>query len=474
MKRMRFFCVVGIFLISCIVVQGQSIEGETVKKPEGRFFLTGIRGLRLQKPEVSALQQFNANVESYNRRLSLVYPATGVSRDRFNPYSLSFNWKKGLNYQPHSMYLLYRLQDLYAINYNPSSFQEEKLNSYVRFMKGGNSSLLSSEFEKDRGIRSVISNAAVNNPELVKYTWAEVPEPGKAIKEGWKLDKKRLDDRAVGLLSYDDLDTKRKIDKPKAVKSPWHFSGSEYLQLTQAYLNNWVKGGESSVNLSSDLRFKAIYKNNKHEWESSGIHKIGILTSGETGRRLSEDLVDLSSKYGLKAANNWYYSFLTTFKTQLFYGYAASDTKKEKPLSGFLSPAYMQFIVGMDYKRDGLSILLSPLTSIVTVVNDTAKIDQTRFKIPANKKSTSMNGFSITTNWKKNFTREISYTTRMELFYQYQAKDGQKRFDWENILDLKVNRYLSTRVLLQLRYFDNESDKFQIRENINIAFKYSF
>lgn len=232
--------------------------------------------------------------------------------------------------------------------------------------------------------------------------------------------------------------------------------------------------GESSINLSSDLRFKAIYKNKKHEWESSGIHKIGILTSGETGRRLSDDIIEISSKYGHKAANNWYYSFLTTFKTQFFYGYAKNDTEKKTPLSGFMSPAYMQYIIGMDYKRDGLSILLSPLTSIVTVVSDTAKIDQTRFKIAEDKKSNVINGFSVTTNWKWNITREITYNTRMELFYQYMSKDGQKRFDWENILDLRVNRFLSTRVLLQLRYFDNESAKFQVRENINIAFKYTF
>ena len=107
-------------------------------------------------------------------------------------------------------------------------------------------------------------------------------------------------------------------------------------------------------------------------------------------------------------------------------------------------------------------------------MTDTAKIDQTRYKIAENKKSNVINGFSITTNWKWKITREITYNTRMELFYQYQSKDGQKRFDWENIVDLRVNRFLSTRVLVQFRYFDNESAKFQVKENINIAFKYTF
>lgn len=393
---------------------------------------------------------------------------------RFNPYRLSFRRQKGLDYQPHKFYLLYKLPDLYEIEYSPRHISQHRLKEYQQMYAMDGSRLSMNWVEEEQGVSSVMRTVAVKNPGLVKYTWREVPEPSKAIKEGRFLDKKRLDDDVLRLLSIDDIDTKRKIDKPKAVVSPWFFSGTEHLQLSQAYLNNWVKGGESSVNLSSDLRFKAIYKNKKHEWESSGIHKIGILTSGETGRRLSDDIVELSSKYGHKAANNWYYSFLTSFKTQFFYGYAKNDIEKKKPLSGFMSPAYMQFIVGMDYKREGLSILISPLTSIVTVVTDTAKIDQTRFKIAENKKSNTINGFSVTTNWKWNITREITYNTRMELFYQYMAKDGQKRFDWENILDLRVNRFLSTRVLLQLRYFDNESAKFQVRENINIAFKYTF
>ena len=419
-------------------------------------------------------EKFRLNTEAVLWKANFYSSSTTMAHSRLNPYRLSFQWKAGLNYQPHSFYLLFKVRDLYGIEYPQRNIAQQRLMDYQQLYKGGTTHVSKDLFSKDYGVDRAMTEVAVTNPSFVKYTWREVPEPSRSIKEGRLLDKKKLEDNMLRLLSLDDIDTKRKIDKPKAEVSPWFFSGTEHLQVSQTYLSNWAKGGESSINLSSDLRFKAIYKNKKHEWESSGIHKIGILTSGETGRRLSDDIIEISSKYGHKAANNWYYSFLTTFKTQFFYGYDKSDTEKKRPLSGFMSPAYMQYIIGMDYKRDGLSILLSPLTSIVTVVSDTAKIDQTRFKIAADKKSNVINGFSITTNWKWNITREITYNTRMELFYQYMSKDGQKRFDWENILDLRVNRFLSTRVLLQLRYFDNESDKFQVRENINIAFKYTF
>ncbi len=472
--KLYFGIVIVCFVMLSSVGYAQVVDFDTGKNLSIDYVHPqGVLQINNRGNKLSCQKQFGLQSLPIIWKSSFYSSSTSIVQKEINPYRLSFRWKQGLKVHPQSFYLLFKMRDLYEIEYYPRNFWMDKLKDYQTIWDGGTAQA-KTRFEPATDLSSVMRDVAIKNPLLVKYTWREVPDPGKAIKEGRLLDKKKLDDNVLRVMSMDDYDTKRKIDKPKAQVSPWFFSGSEYLQLSQTYLSNWAKGGESSVNLSSDLRFKAIYKNKKHEWESSGIHKIGILTSGETGRRLSDDIVELSSKYGHKAANNWYYSFLTTFKTQLFYGYDRNDEKKENPLSGFMSPAYMQFIVGMDYKREGLSILLSPLTSIVTVVTDTAKIDQTRFKIDKNKKSNGINGFSVTTNWKWSITREITYNTRMEVFYQYQSKDGQKRFDWENILDLRVNRFLSTRVLVQLRYFDNESAKFQVKENINIAFKYTF
>lgn len=389
-----------------------------------------------------------------------------------NRYRTAIFHAPGQKVMPHTLSLLFQLPSYGTIEYTP----EIKPMRWLLAPSTPEAVAIDSlkmQLAKPTGIRETMVWHPIFHPLHTNYTWAEIPDPTKNIKEGKLLDKK-VEDNLFRMIWWDDSGSRNLIKKPKEVVSPWSYSGTEHLQLSQAYLSNWVKGGESSVNLLSDLRFKALYKQGKHEWESSGIHKIGILASGKSKSRLSDDLIELSSKYGLKAASNWYYSFLTNFRTQFFYGYDKDDTERKNPLSGFLSPAYMQFIPGMDYKKENLSILLSPFTSIVTVVTDTARIDQTRFKIADHKKSSIINGLSVTANWKYKITREITYQTRMELFYEYLGRDGQKRFDWESILDLRVNRYLTTRILLQLRYFDNESKKFQVRENFNIAFKYGF
>ena len=315
------------------------------------------------------------------------------------------------------------------------------------------------------------------NPSQVNLTWDMIPELWRPLSDNRPEGREKAQN--AELAKYFETDgyyrNNMKMHKlPEKPKSPWTITGEENVQLSQLFLSNWVKGGESSTTLLSDLRFKASYKKDKHQWENDIIHKLGVTHTSVLGTRLSDDVVDLSSKYGYEAIKNWFYSFKNTFKTQLFRNYSKNDKEKERPKSAFFSPAYIQFIFGMDYKKKDLSLLLSPYTSIITIVADTSLVDKSQYSITGDKKRMSVNGFSVSVNWKKKLAVNITYTTKGELFYEYFKKGGQKRFDWENIFDMQINRYLTTRLLSELRFFDNESKKFQFKENFSIAFKYSF
>ncbi len=315
------------------------------------------------------------------------------------------------------------------------------------------------------------------NPGQIEHSWEELPDPNKDIREGKKLYNQESDHSEIAKIFRPDSDiiaAGQISEKPKEKEGPWKITGEENMQFSQLFVNNWIKGGENSASLLHDFRFKAIYSQGRSQWETSFTNKLGLTYTSTLKGRVSDDLFDLNSKYGFNAVNKWYYSFLATFKTQLFRNYKSSDINKENPKSTLLSPAYIQLIFGMDYKRDDLSILLSPYTGIFTVVADTALIDQTSYGIDEGHKADFVNGFSITANWKKTIVYGIYYTTKVELFYEYFKKDGNKRFDWENIIDVQINRFLSTRFLVEFRYFDNESERFQIKENFSIAFKYSF
>ena len=61
---------------------------------------------------------------------------------------------------------------------------------------------------------------------------------------------------------------------------------------------------------------------------------------------ISEDLLQINSTFGYKAARRWYYSLNLQFKTQLFNSYPSNSDKLK---SAFLSPGELNLGLGMTY-----------------------------------------------------------------------------------------------------------------------------
>ncbi|TAJ11967.1 DUF3078 domain-containing protein [Marinilabiliaceae bacterium JC017] len=400
-----------------------------------------------------------------------------VKKD-FNYYRRPSNWKVSQKYMLHSLSLMFKVPDYPSIVYRPGELAKEKLNEYRKVLScTSNEDSIKTLFPDNIDpLYGIMQDDIMNRISDVKYIWDSIPEPHRAF---W--DKRYLSTRQVEkelsrlLINREDFDTKYKLEKRNGPERIWTWEGTENVQFSQVHLENWAKGGESSLSLMSDLRVKAKYKKGKNEWESYAIHKIGILTQGEDPGRVNDDMLEINSKYGLNASKKWYYSALTNFKTQLFYGYKKDDKLLETPISGFMAPAYLTFAVGMDYKgSDNFTLMLSPLTSRLTMVLDTVKFDQTAYNIPEDKKAHFLNGGSVVNNFKWKIGDEFELNSKLDAFYEYFSEEKQIQFDWEVILDMRINVWLSTRLLANLRYYDNESDKWQLRENFSVAFRYIF
>lgn len=327
------------------------------------------------------------------------------------------------------------------------------------------------KFDQSKFLRKIINES----PDLVSYDWAEIPDaPKDLFKDRHKIKNHYNGD--LGVVSMRDMSLRpvQRLEKVERPKQKLIYSGTENIQFAQSYLENWVKGGQSSTSLLSDLRLNIIYKDDKVEWENRIIHKLGIITDDESKSRINDDLFDFSSKYGIVASKKWFYSVLFDFKTQIFRGYDKGDLEKENPLSAFMSPAYFSMAVGMDFKTKNFTILLSPVTLRATAVLDTVRINQTRYSIPEDKKATFLIGGSFQNNLTWNISKDIKLTSALNVFYDYLDKESKIQSDWDIILDMKINVFLSSRIVSNLRYYENESDKVQLREGLSISFRYNF
>ena len=136
----------------------------------------------------------------------------------------------------------------------------------------------------------------------------------------------------------------------------WTYKGDYSLQLLQNYVSgNWYKGGESNYSVLSSAIFEANYNNKqKVKWDNRLELKFGIQsTKSDTlhSFKTTEDLIRLTSKFGLQASKKWYYSVQFVGNTQFTHSYRSND-----PLlySDFLAPLNINVSLGMDYTIDWL------------------------------------------------------------------------------------------------------------------------
>ncbi|WP_289054916.1 DUF3078 domain-containing protein [Carboxylicivirga marina] len=365
------------------------------------------------------------------------------------------------------------------IYYQPTVFVQKELKDYEGLMQSNSiSHEYASVFDKQYFISEARDNYVFSQPGNIQLSWDSIPDAPR-IGDGF-LERRSARDGINLLLRDNAYNTRPSLEKMRFSTGPWTLKGTENILLAQGYVENWVKGGESSISLGSDLRLMANYKKGKHEWDNYIIHKIGVVSTENDPGRVNNDLIEINTKYGHQASEKWYYSFLYNFKTQFFNGYEKDDVDREEPISGFFAPAYMSFAVGMDFKPDDkFTLLLSPITTRITIVADTVKYKEENYGIPKGKNYNAVNGISVVNNFAYQISREIKLSSRLDAFYQYLGKvkdneDRQVQIDWEVIMDMRINRFLSTRLLGQVRYFTNESTRVQVRESFNITFSYTF
>jgi len=261
----------------------------------------------------------------------------------------------------------------------------------------------------------------------------------------------------------------------------WKTVGLVSLNLTQVGLTNWAAGGENSLSVNGLLSLYANLKKGNFTWDNSLDLAYGLLQQGDADIRKTDDRIDLTSKYGQKAFKNWYYSGLVNFKSQLTAGYNYPDNSTQ--ISNFLAPGYMLGAIGMDYKPNEIfNVFLSPITMKMTIVNNQPLANSSAYGVDKGKKTRSEYGGYLRVLLKKDIMKNINLQTKLELFSNYEEA-VHIDVNWEVLVAMKVNKYISATVSSQLIY-DHDIDiidskgkvgpRTQFKEVIGVGISYKF
>ena len=256
----------------------------------------------------------------------------------------------------------------------------------------------------------------------------------------------------------------------------WKFGTIVNLDFNQGHVSKaWAEGGESSISALSSIKSFAKYKKNKTTWETTLDLQYGLLKSGDNDFRKNQDKLDFNTKFGQLAFGKWYYTSMFNLKTQFVSGYNYSADEGRKLISNFFAPAYVLASIGLDYKpKPDFSILLSPFTAKYTIVSDTANIDQTAFGIDADKKVKKEVGAYVKLLHKWKITKDISMENKLEFYSSYSNTPKNIDVDWQFILNLPINQYLTTTVSTYLISDDDTGSRVQFKENLAVGIRYRF
>lgn len=242
--------------------------------------------------------------------------------------------------------------------------------------------------------------------------------------------------------------------------SGWKTGGIAGVNVAQTALVNWAAGGEGSFAINGVFSTFANYKKGKISWDNSFDLGYGLLKQGDVDYKKTDDKVDLLSKFGREAYKNLYYAGLLNFKSQMTRGYDYHDDGTKTVISNAFAPAYVIAAIGLDYKpNDYVSIFAAPLTGKMTIVNDEHLSNIGAFGVEPRDKSLSEFGGYVRIIFSKNdfkseFMKNVSITSKVDLFSNYLKDPQNVVVNWENILAFSINKYINVNFNTHLIYDD--------------------
>ena len=251
--------------------------------------------------------------------------------------------------------------------------------------------------------------------------------------------------------------------------------------------DNWYKGVINNMNIYTYTNTSYNYARNKVSLTNTLQTNFTINNApNDTLRKytIGTDELRLNSLFGLKAIKNWNYSISGEFITSMGNKFITNTNNKQ---TAFLSPFTVNAGVGMTYTVNpkfkkpnrslNLSLTLDPLSFNYKYSRDTT-INLPAF-FPKDKDGNYVHvwktfGSKIVMTQNARFNKSMTLYSRLNYFTNYERIECE----FENKLDILLNKYFSTTIHLILRYDDGIAKKegsstfLQINEIFAFGFSY--
>lgn len=278
------------------------------------------------------------------------------------------------------------------------------------------------------------------------------------------------------------LSQEKAIDSTN-VKNNWNKSGNFTFLGNQSSYSFWTAGGQTSISGTIKIDYDFNFENNGWNWDTKVITAYGLNSiGGSKYLKKTDDRFEINSLLGKKFTNNlignWSYSSFINFKTQWTKGYRyrknSNGEEERSELTRFFSPAYLQIGIGLYWRKSkDLWVNFAPVTGRLIIVNKffTENLQDGKQYFGVNKGSNSRFelGASLRSYFKFEFIENVEISNRLSLYSDYLENSGNIDLDYTINTSMKINKHLTTNLILQFIYDDNSVKRLQVREVMGIG-----
>ena len=255
----------------------------------------------------------------------------------------------------------------------------------------------------------------------------------------------------------------------------WSIEGQNTLMLNQAAFSNWVGGGANNVGWLVGVNYNFTYQKNKDLWENNIILGNGRNNTQGLGNRKTQDNINISTNYGRAISKNWYVSAGASFLSQFDNGYADGNNPSAAKISSFMAPGYLNIGAGFTYKpNEDFTLTLRPANARMTFVLDKDLQYKGNYGLKNDGDSMLFQfGFYADASYKVKLMENIHLTNKAWLFSNYLDHPERIAMGYSGILNLKINKYISSNITLDLVYDHNQIRKTQLKQTLGLGFAYN-
>lgn len=279
------------------------------------------------------------------------------------------------------------------------------------------------------------------------------------------------------VIIYAQTDDKGYID------GAWVLSGVTGLNISQTALSNWSAGGENSMAGNVYLNGSLLRKSGNWLWQNTLVMEYGLSKTKSNGSQKTNDNLNFTTQLGYTTNNVWFYTIMGDLKTQFYKGYNYPD--KTHYISNFFAPAYSTISLGIEYRpKANFSLYMSPVAGKLTFVEDDYLSGLGSFGVDPGDRFKAEFGAYVKARLEQPVMENVNLVTTLDLFTPYSDQFGNIDVNWDVLISMKINKFLSATLNTTLKY-DNDVKTFndngekrgakvQFKEVLGVGLAYNF